>query len=958
MNSPFQENDLIVIDTNIDVASKKELSYPLTAHNFTLRGQNQSGSGERIKITTNTKAGTDSKYHYALINLGVDAESSISIEDIDFQANRDVKSGLAININNGSRKNVGKFKSFNLKGLSFSNFNDTYVIGIDADKQSPNKIGGVKDFKIENLSFTSNNVDSSLLYSPAGIEVDNLSITNLEFQNNTSDNTLASINGIKIATIQNIQVHENETKRGGILLDGAQDDSQLSLENVFFSGNKVGNGSTLTLQQFQTLTVKNSDFTQNSTDSDGGALALSPDGGAAVGADPKDGMPLVENVQFDGNTAGGFGGAVYSVGNVHFVDTGFTNNRADQGGGAVALVAEGKQLKSVFTNVTMTGNDSAGGSAIYAEYQSVYGINTDGIEIDVEALGKSIQWTGANDAAQTSIHLQFRSADASSAINIGLYSDEADDQVGNLQILGGVSVTSKSSTSPGVSNISIGGSTDGKSFEKSDVKLGGKSTFERTTVNFDVKAGRFELLSDADLRWEAETKGQFTVAMGTEFAVSLLEVDPADVADHGERAKIHLAGKPLGLATGSALSVNWNERLESLPAVGSHWLILAEDAKLTEESAPDIAVETGNWILDYAMKVNDGAQLTQGIVNEDGTLVEGTEGNVYVGFDTESTENPGPIDPDNDIRSATNLTAHFAYSAVREVSRGVLHTRPVRSDAFWAIPQYLHDRRDRDDFGVGFDAQLRGITIGKDFKTDNGFWGAALGYGDGHIHSLGGIAYTSGDVQSWWAGVYGQHNVDDWRFEGLLTYLCQDADQDQRNSAADLHLNTKNDVILVSGKVARSFVLDQNAERTIRMTPSVGLEYVWLKQRDFNVRMKSGETLLKGKAEDMNVFSVPIDWRFDRDWSGDGGWRHNASLTVGGSFNFGDDTMSGDFEGPNSVATDGWRLIPLDDYQGRVVAEYILLHPNEKFSISAGAGYTFSKSRELLDLQTVIRYVW
>ena len=357
------------------------------------------------------------------------------------------------------------------------------------------------------------------------------------------------------------------------------------------------------------------------------------------------------------------------------------------------------------------------------------------------------------------------------------------------------------------------------------------------------------------------------------------------------------------------------------------------------------------------MQVAGGTQLTQGIANEDGTL-EGTENNVYIGFTTESTAGPDPIDPDEDIRSATNLTAHFAYSSIREVSRGMLHWRPVRSDAFWAIPQYLHDRRDRDDFGVGFDAQLRGITVGKDFTTDNGFWGAAFGYGDGNIHSLGGIAYTSGDVQSWWAGIYGQHNVNDWRFEGILSYLCQDADQDQSNSAADLHLNTKNDVVLVSGKVARNFVLDKNAERTIRMTPSVGLEYVWLKQRDFNVRMNSGETLLKGEAEDMNVFSVPVDLRFDRDWAGDNGWRHNASVTVGGSFNFGDDTMSGDFTGPNGVATDGWRLIPLDDYQGRVAAEYVLLHPDQAFSISAGAGYTFSKSRELLDLQAVIRYTW
>lgn len=968
-NSVLAQEEVVVVDNSLTVEAISKGSMPPTATQFTLKGKELPEG--RVTISTNTPAGSGSSY-YSLINLGVKTGTSITINNIDFKSeleNNEGKSGFAIYLNNRSNRNDQnpKLDSLNFSELSFSGFNDQYIIAVDVDRGSPNRIGGITNFTIENLTFTNNNLSassSSLLRSTSGV-TDNLLIKDITIANNTTKGSLIEIQEIEKGELNDLQISDNKSQSSGIFLSGSPDNSSITLSDIHFYKNTVNDGSSLQLQEFQNVSLTRSEFIGNTTGANGGALLLAPDGAAPVGSDPKDGTPWVEDVLFEGNTAADNGGAIYSAGNVRFLNTSFKGNKAEAGGAVYIGNQVTSDIKAVFTNVEMLGNGASNktGSAIYADlfrYSDETGKK--GISIDVEAVGKSINWTGSNDTDQTTIAFNFRGAHIGNYFNLGLYSKKSEEQQNeseaSLQISGGLSVNSSIENTDNVSNISIGGSTEGDTFETSNVKLGGRSTFKSATVNFDIKAGRFELLSDADLNWEDGAAGGLTTAAGTEFALALEEIDPTDVKNHRNQSKIHLGGNTLDLEKGSSLSVNWNERPDMLPSVGSHWLILADNAQLTTTSDPDIAIKTDNWILDYAMKVSDGTQLSQGIVNEDGTVAEGTEENVYIGFSTESTEDPDPIDPDEDIRSATNLTAHFAYSSIREVSRGMLHWRPVRSDAFWAIPQYLHDRRDRDDFGVGFDAQLRGITVGKDFTTDNGFWGAAFGYGDGNIHSLGGIAYTSGDVQSWWAGIYGQHNVNDWRFEGILSYLCQDADQDQSNSAADLHLNTKNDVVLVSGKVARSFMLDQNAERTIRMTPSVGLEYVWLKQRDFNVRMNSGETLLKGEAEDMNVFSVPVDLRFDRDWAGDNGWRHNAAVTLGGSLNFGDDTMSGDFTGPNGVAADGWRLIPLDDYQGRVAAEYVLLHPNQAFSISAGAGYTFSKSRELLDLQAVIRYTW
>ena len=747
-NSRLEQEEVVVVDNSVTVEAISKGSLPPTATQFTLKGKELPEG--RVTISTNTPAGSGSSY-YSLINLGVKTGTSITINNIDFKSeleNNEGKSGFAIYLNNRNNRDDQnpKLASLNFSKLSFSDFNDQYIIAVDVDRGSPNRIGGITNFTIESITFKNNNLSassSSLLRSTSGV-TDDLLIKDITITHNTTKGSLVEIQEIEKGGLNDLQISDNKSQSSGIFLSGSPNNSSITLSEIRFYRNTVNNGSSLQLQEFQNVFLTRSEFFGNTTGANGGALLLAPDGAVPVGSDPKDGTPWVEDVLFEGNTAADNGGAIYSAGNVHFLNTSFKGNKAEAGGAVYIGNQVTSDIKAVFTNVEMLGNDASNktGSAIYADlfrYSDETG--NKGISIDVEATGKSINWIGSNDTDQTTIAFNFRGAHIGNYFNLGLYSKKSEEQQNeseaSLQISGGLSVTSSGGNTDNVSNISIGGSTEGEIFETSNVKLGGKSTFSNATVNFDVRAGRLELLSDADLNWEDGAAGGLTTAAGSEFALSLNEIDPTDVNSHGGKAKIHLAGNKLDLAQGSSLSVDWNERLESLPAVGSHWLILAEDAELTKESAPDVAIKTNNWILEHAMQVAGGTQLTQGIANEDGTL-EGTENNVYIGFTTESTAGPDPIDPDEDIRSATNLTAHFAYSSIREVSRGMLHWRPVRSDAFWAIPQYLHDRRDRDDFGVGFDAQLRGITVGKDFTTDNGFWGAAFGYGDGNIHSLGG----------------------------------------------------------------------------------------------------------------------------------------------------------------------------------------------------------------------------
>ena len=485
--------------------------------------------------------------------------------------------------------------------------------------------------------------------------------------------------------------------------------------------------------------------------------------------------------------------------------------------------------------------------------------------------------------------------------------------------------------------------------------LGGESHFEADTL-FDVTAGSFSLQDDAKLIWYRTestpdaNRNIFALRSNTNFNVGLYDVTEQETSAHGDFAPLCLAGNRLTLEEGSAVNVRILNADEALAHAGeSSWLILAENASLDDKGATLDFAPMENWIFSFD---EESGGIQQGMTDAEGNLVAGTEDNVYIGYSLQST-----IKPDESASTMTSATSHFAFSSLETISDGLFHWRPDHSDALWVRPVYIHDRR-TPDATVGFDANLRGFTAGKDFRTDNGFWGAAVGYGSGALHSLGSAAYTSGDLKSAWAAFYGEHRRDRMQYRALLAYLHQNADQDQMNDAAELHTDTTNDVVLARLSAAYEFTLSEDVGKKTTLAPEIGLQYAWLNQHDFDVKLQGGTELLHGEKESMSIFSIPIKGTLRHDWAGEDSTRHNVAFSLGGEVTLSDLDMEGrfkDFRGRNAGE---WSLVALDRWQAEATLAYTLYDRKNAMTLTLGGGYIYGENREQTEAHAVVRWLW
>lgn len=494
---------------------------------------------------------------------------------------------------------------------------------------------------------------------------------------------------------------------------------------------------------------------------------------------------------------------------------------------------------------------------------------------------------------------------------------------------------------------------DGTDVQDSKVILGGLNSFDGPVTNFTIYAGSLDLLESSRLVWENEktsdaSTGAFLAKSGSVFNVHLNSVSSDNVSEHAGLAPIDLGGNEFTMEAGSNLNISINGVQSLRSSADQGWLIVAANAELTQGTDPKISFTDKNWLYNFY----EGQKLQQGMT-ESSQMVSGTEDNIYIGYRFSQD-----IHPDQDAVKLSNATSHFAVSAIRSISNSVTnYYRPKHADTFWVLPQYIHDNRDTDDLGVGFDAQLRAVTIGNDFIFDNGYWGFGIGYGDGNIHSNGGIAYTNGDIQSIWGIGYFKYKGESFNVFGDASYLYQDADQEQNNAVGPLYTNTTNDAVLVNLGISKDFVLSKDDLSQWTLSPSIGVEYIYLNQRDFDINLDNGTTILHGDDNDMSMFSIPVEATLQYDFAHDD-LKHNFHLTLGAAKNFGDKSMSGDYTDLNGRNADKWELIPVDDYQGKVGLGYTLYSSKKDISIDLGVNYVFSNSRELTDVVGTVTYNW
>ena len=731
----------------------------------------------------------------------------------------------------------------------------------------------------------------------------------------------------------------------------------LKLENLNIESNEVNNQSssidygTINIQRYNKVESSNNKFINNKTDGNGGAIYMSSAGGAAVGVSPNTPANFSDNSSlYDNNETDNDGGALYLVGvNADINNSTFENNSAERGSAIYfSSYAQYNDLDLNLNNVILKNNKGNNGALYLNLTNNEYGQNDVNFNVNISADNKYIVWEGNSDnnGNGNDILINFNGNESNAVANINLYSMNG----GVLQLSDGISTRRNSDAIVGTANINIGNSN-----QESSVFLGSESNFNGPITNFNVSSGSFTLLQDAKLVWKNRVSesypgtGKFLVANGASFNVHLNSVSEDNVEQHVNLAPIDLGGNNFIMENGSNLNISINNVSALKNSAKEGWLVVAANAQLMEETNPNITFADENWLYDFS----EDQKLQQGLTTNDQQFVEGTEDNIYVGYKMAEI-----IHPDEDAVKLTNATSHFAVSAIQSISGAVTDIyRPKHANTLWVIPQYIHDNRDTDELGVGFDAQLRAITVGNDFIFDNGYWGFGIGFGDGNIHSSGGIAYTNGDIQSLWGIGYFKYLGEDFDVYGDISYLYQDADQEQRNIIGPLYTNTTNDVFLANLGVSKDILISKNNSSQWIITPSVGLEYIYLKQRDFDIHLENDTTILHGDDSGMNILSIPVEATIQYDFTYDD-LKHNIHLTLGASKNIGDRSMSGDYTDLNGNNADKWTLIPVDDYQGKVGLGYTLYSPTENVSVDLGVNYVFSNSRELTDVTGTIKYSW
>lgn len=890
-------------------------------------------SGKRVSL--NADAGITKGD--PLIDVQTGAFGSINFSDLKFDGKSTSSSAVRVD-DSESRGNV-VFDQLSFDNVEFVNFNGYAVIHFDEENTSQGANLTTKKLSIKNSIFKNNSNISADSYkiSNSGslfmIDAEVSELENLIISSNTAERYLFSLTS-GVASLISSEISQN-ISNNGMLFDAqtyTQNDNyenygQLVLSDLNVNNNQVnGSYGTLNIEKYNKVISADNLFSHNITAGEGGALRVSAAGGAAVGqsniTDFSDyGSSFTDNEAKNG-------GALYFSGiNASLTNSIISGNKANYGSGIYfSSYVQYNDLELNLENVLLTNNKSSNGALYLDLTNNEYGQDDVNFDVNIAANNKDIVWQGNCDenGEGSDIVIRFKGNSSDATANINLYSSNG----GSLQLSNGISTVKSFDSAIGTANINIGNNTDAGA-QDSKVILGGLNSFDGPVTNFTIYAGSLDLLESSRLVWENEktsdaSTGAFLAKSGSVFNVHLNSVSSDNVSDHAGLAPIDLGGNEFTMEAGSNLNISINGVQSLRSSSDQGWLIVAANAELTQGTDPKISFTDKNWLYDFS----EGQKLQQGMT-ESNQIVSGTEENIYIGYNISDN-----IHPDQDAVKLSNATSHFAVSAIRSISNSVTnYYRPKHANTFWVLPQYIHDNRDTDDLGVGFDAQLRAVTIGNDFIFDNGYWGFGIGYGDGNIHSNGGIAYTNGDIQSLWGIGYFKYKGESFNVFADVSYLYQDADQEQNNVVGPLYTNTTNDAVLVNLGISKDFVLSKDDLSQWILSPSLGVEYIYLNQRDFDINLDNGTTILHGDDNNMSMFSIPVEATLQYDFADDD-LKHNFHLTLGASKNFGDKSMSGSYTDLNGRNADKWELIPVDDYQGKVGLGYTLTHLKKIFLLT------------------------
>ena len=175
--------------------------------------------------------------------------------------------------------------------------------------------------------------------------------------------------------MKNCRIVDNDGSLRGLDMCGAvylDDVDKVLIEDCYFSDNdNIDYGGGIHADNCEDFVIKNTTFENLNADDRGGAIWV---GGSII--DDPNGNAFTEiyiyNCKFSNNSAGNYGGAIYSkMAELHVYDSEFKGNYSDWDGGAVYLTAgdlENGGVPSCFYRSTFDGNRAGwDGGAIYCD---------------------------------------------------------------------------------------------------------------------------------------------------------------------------------------------------------------------------------------------------------------------------------------------------------------------------------------------------------------------------------------------------------------------------------------------------------------------------------------------------------------------------------------------------------------------------------------------------------------
>ncbi len=877
-NSEFSGNTaensggaIYVSNTNLNIQNSSFIGNGADLYGAAIVVSNSVDSGTKSNtITINKSSFIGNKSQSSAIMVGTGDLSQMTITDTIFEGNESSSyAGGAISISNatptltlsgvtfkgnrglggGALFSRGMVSFNNVKFIENSSTSDAGAVGVMNNMNFGNNLEFIRNSADRNggaVHIYEDSMTSSVVPTVSfGL--------NTLFEGNSSFNSggAVSIASGNVTFGEGTQFIGNTSMNGGgiSIYGSATASSSLSLQSVTFTQNQANYGGAVDIaENAGNVTINGSQFIQNNSVYNGGALNIEPEGTSQT--------TTLNNSAFNGNVAGGRGGAIYVTGNGTLnIDKGvFTGNEAHIGGSIFADSSNNlsSNLRINISNTVFENNKSVsefGGGAIYL-YQ---------------ASKKADGNLGTNIRELSLSGVTFKN-------NTGAY--------GGAILNGENNVINLTNTNIFTGNSAVNGGND--IFNAGDLNVNGGTTIIDGGIS---GTGNLTVASGATLNIGTATVEQHTITFNSNSVLNVSLLNPSSYGSLNVVTKVvdSSSGSPvlehgtfsgttntavLNLAIGAAgtydVLVGTGAvgvfKTSSLAANASLFNVTEDTSNLTKltyiatpkttnEIEADLGVDTQTAQFLNAMANGQTEDINRITLNMQNEMAAGNQ-NVVTDVLTEVAPTEAAV-----LQSLSTSVHSQILSAISNRfslpiqgrAGGDLNAQPGP----WV--QGLYDRAEQKSSSstAGFHGYTKGIAFGADgVITNNLTIGAGYAYNVTDVKSGG----RKTDIDGHNFFVYGEYQPSAWFVNAALSYGM--SDYEENSNVLGVQVKGKYDVQTWGGQVMAGY------DTCLGITPEAGLRYLNIRQDSYTDSI--GQRV---EADNINLLTAVVGAKYGYDFA-------------------------------------------------------------------------------------------